>query len=973
MTNSVQNVPGLTADLDPVLAELVDRFTHEVQGGKPITVEAFANAHPKYAEQLRRLLPAVQALAEMEPASQDAAGDAVVDLKRGRLGDYRVVREVGRGGMGIVYEAEQISLHRRVALKVLPFASNLDRRNLQRFKNEARAAAQLHHTNIVPVFFTGTERGLHFYAMQFIEGRTLADVIAEMRRGKRRRSAPSAPTHVRTPRPAVGDAPTGPYVPTPPVAALSTHRTGKPAHFRSVALLGIQAAEALEHAHQSGVIHRDIKPGNLMVDERSNLWVTDFGLAHMHGEPGVTMTGDIVGTLRYMSPEQATAKRGIVDHRTDIYSLGVTLYELLTLTDAFVASDRQKLLHAILENEPRLPRLINKHVPADLETIVLKAMAKNPGERYATAQELADDLRRFLEGQPILATRPSVLQRASKWAWRHRAMVGGVLTSMVLALAGLMLAYALLWIEEQNTRMQKESADKSAKIAREQARIATDLRHKAEKETERADERARVAEDRLRMALEYVKYTSQNLAGMTLAKEPRLRPLQREFMGKAMDFANRLCHTLRVQPNEHCEVAVVQFRIAEIQERVGDVELAQAGYQTAIKTFEKALEQYKVQRSTFIDPNIRLLIAVCHLNLANMCGDAERLAAAEQEVSRALAEYHDQVRRWPNGCPLWPGQLANLAGVYGSYGDLLFALGQVQEAEQYLRKGLDVAAKLIRERPPFFQMIEPYAWAFQSQVRRDLAALLQFTGRQDEAEDQLGKAVEDSKTAVTTLTKLHSSVKEEYPADEGELQSELALSYLRWGSYLQASRRFAEAEPVLGEGLNLCERLVSANLTRPRYRELAALTRTELGMVLLANGKLSEAVSACREAASRMEGFVVESPTIPDNHEGYARTLHHVALCLAAKGDMAGATKYFEGAVRHQQAALELNAKHPWYRKHYEVQMHDLAQHFMRDGNAAKAQSCIDDAMKWIASHQWSEDEVKRFRDTMSALVGGKT
>src|SRR5262245_14833697 len=221
MTNSARSAQEATINLDPALAELVDAFTRQVQSGKPITVDAFARAHPEHAEQLRRLLPAVQALADLEPASHHSNDDAVVDLKHGQLGDFKIVREVGRGGMGIVYEAEQISLQRRVALKVLPFASNLDRRNLQRFRNEAKAAAQLHHTNIVPVFGNGTERGLHFYAMQFIEGRTLAEVIAEMRRGKRRRQGDrSTATHSRTPRPAAYDTPTGPYVATPPVAAL---------------------------------------------------------------------------------------------------------------------------------------------------------------------------------------------------------------------------------------------------------------------------------------------------------------------------------------------------------------------------------------------------------------------------------------------------------------------------------------------------------------------------------------------------------------------------------------------------------------------------------------------------------------------------------------------------------------------------------------------------------------------------------
>src|SRR5262249_1437292 len=158
------------------------------------------------------------------------------------------------------------------------------------------------------------------------------------------------------------------------------------------------------------VVHRDIKPANLLVDGRGNLWVTDFGLAHCQSQAGLTMTGDLVGTLRYMSPEQALAKRVPVDHRTDIYSLGVTLYELLTLEPAFGGRDRQELLRQIAFDEPRRPCRLNKAIPAELETITLKAIAKSPSERYSTAQELADDLRRFLEDKPIRAKRPTLFQ-----------------------------------------------------------------------------------------------------------------------------------------------------------------------------------------------------------------------------------------------------------------------------------------------------------------------------------------------------------------------------------------------------------------------------------------------------------------------------------------------------------------------------------------------------------------------------------
>ena len=190
-----------------------------------------------------------------------------------------------------------------------------------------------------------------------------------------------------------------------------------------MARLGIQAAEALDHAHRQGIIHRDIKPANLLVDVRGNLWITDFGLARFVNEAGLTITGDLLGTLRYMSPEQALATRLVLDHRTDIYSLGATLYELLTLRPVVDGRDRQEVLRRIAQDEPVPPRRIDPAIPRDLETILLKALAREPEERYATAQDLADDLRRFLEHRPIAARRPSVMERAAKWLRRHPVLV----------------------------------------------------------------------------------------------------------------------------------------------------------------------------------------------------------------------------------------------------------------------------------------------------------------------------------------------------------------------------------------------------------------------------------------------------------------------------------------------------------------------------------------------------------------------
>lgn len=450
---------------DDELARALEAYLSAVERGEPVDPDQLAATYPAIAAELRSCLEilnlagSVEKEAVAEAESEQSEDSQAVPL----LGDFRILRPVGRGGMGVVYEAEQLSLQRRVALKVLTFASALDAQQLRRFKTEAQAAAQLHHANIVPVFSVGCERGVHYYAMQFIEGRTLAEVIRELRPGTGARGASDRSDRSNQRSGAVAG------LPAPDGSRSSVDSARTRDHFRTVAGLGMQAAEALEHAHSLGIIHRDIKPANLLVDVRGKLWITDFGLARMQPDAGVTMTGDIVGTLRYMSPEQAMSRRAVIDHRSDIYSLGVTLYELLALRPAFDGQDRQEILRRVTLEEPRSPRRFNPAVPVDLETVVLKAMAKEPVERYASARELADDLRRFLELKTIKAKRPSLWDRALKLARRHTAVVAAAFLALMLAVGGLMTGLLLIGQERDLARARQKEASESAKEARERA------------------------------------------------------------------------------------------------------------------------------------------------------------------------------------------------------------------------------------------------------------------------------------------------------------------------------------------------------------------------------------------------------------------------------------------------------------------------------------------------------------------------
>jgi WD40 repeat protein/serine/threonine protein kinase len=524
--------------------ELLDEIGDRLQAGEPVDVEAYVQAHPQYTERLQELLPAIRAIAQFAASGDASVPPTGADSKptAERLGDFRIVREIGRGGMGIVYEAEQVSLGRRVALRILPFAATMDPRQLQRFKNEAHAAAQLHHTNIVPVYAVGCERAVHYYAMQFIEGLTLADVIAELR-GEAKGPATKAPLSLSPHPDATVDAPAGQRIDPPSpartipqtktIAGLSTARSTKdPACFRTIAELGIQAAEALDYAHQQGIVHRDIKPANLLVDANGRLWITDFGLAQVQSDTRLTMTGDLVGTLRYMSPEQALAQRAVVDHRTDVYSLGATFYELLTLKPVFTGRNRQQLLQQIAFDDPRRPRQYNSAIPSELEIVVLKALEKNPEDRYATAQDLADDLQHWLDDRPIRARRPTLLARLSKWARRHKRVIGAGAGGLVIAVVALGVSVALAaaaYRSEANLRHHAE----------EQEQVAEGAKVKAEQERDSAEHHLYLARIHLAHSalLQNDLTRTEELLEQSVPKSGRP-----DFRGWEWSYLKALCH-----------------------------------------------------------------------------------------------------------------------------------------------------------------------------------------------------------------------------------------------------------------------------------------------------------------------------------------------------------------------------------------------------------------------------------------------
>ncbi len=641
--------PWVTDDTDDLPRELLvsqaaDEFLANIDRGEAADVEAYAVRFPQVADVLRDVLPALQAMHEKRPAKSPLNGDGCLPLIDGRLGDFRILREVGRGGMGIVYEAEQISLRRRVALKVLPFAATLDGRRLERFKNEALAAARLHHSHIVPVYAVGCERGVYYYAMQMIDGLSLADVIAQRQQEaapvplSRTPGSPSPRTnsHVlaelwpaspasETPPAGARPQPLAAVAPTQAHAALSTASAGKATEFfQTVARLGIQAAEALEHAHSLDVLHRDIKPANLLVDVRGNLWVTDFGLARLRSDVDLTASGDIVGTFRYMSPEQGLGKNALLDHRTDIYSLGATLYELATLRPAFDGQCREELLARVTGQEPVPPRRINRVIPADLETIILKAMAKEPQSRYADAADLAEDLQCFLDSRPIRAKKPGLMERANKWSRRHKPVVAFGLVVLVLAVLGLTVSNILVARERSKTHQAYEE------VARKQSETAAALADEAEQRT--------LAEQSFRQAREMLdSFVQASIDDLAVTEGDQ--DIRQAVLLASLPYYQRFIEQTRDNPPLQTELAASHLRVAKILDAIGSTPEARAALEYSLETQERLV------RERPHDEALRRGLFSMYFRLGVMRGGMPLMIVRQEAVQSHLGLQPEQVVR----------------------------------------------------------------------------------------------------------------------------------------------------------------------------------------------------------------------------------------------------------------------------------------------------------------------------------------
>jgi len=782
---------AITDSRDPI-EMLADEFVERCRGGEVLSIEEYASEHPECAEMIRELFPTIAAMEKLKITKEKQSGGPAAHetLTIERLGDLRILAEIGRGGMGIVYEAVQESLGRRVAVKVLPKQFLLDEKRLQRFRREARTAAKLHHTNIVPILGVGEHDGYHYYVMQYIRGVGLDEAIRRLgqsggehawledsngsqsgRDGKvsdiaqallcgefpRADSSSPAisgngshgdsvvandaissniglpshshealpPTEVSAATIALTDCDTdddnkADLVADTPPAGLPVSHLGQ-TYWRSVARIGIQAADALSYAHEQGTLHRDIKPANLLLDSHGVVWVADFGLAKAIEQDDVSRTGDIVGTLRYMAPEQF---RDGAEGRSDVYSLGLTLYELLTLRPAFDDRDRKRALLGS-ESAPELtrPRRLVPAIPRDLETIVLKAASPEPEHRYQTAGDLVADLTCFLEDRPILAKRTSSVERLWRWCRRNRAVafLAGT-AAILLILIAAMASIGYVQAKSANTQIsealngekeQREKAETTLGISLEAldkvaARIMPDQVARTESMTVEVDEGEEVE----------------------LTARPALSKENAALLDDLLPFYDRLAEQYGDDVRLRSEAAKANRRVGDIQQRLGNFSQAAAAYGRAIAKYEDLADSEgdpdeivaEIARVHNELGNVHLAMSkskeaqASYLSAFHLLESVVEGSSASDQTRYELARtcYYLGRRRFPGDRPGPPGPMhgegrgprggrgapKGFSPAFGRPGPRMLGPGAMHRGDsQYLDRAIDLLTKLNERHP----------------------------------------------------------------------------------------------------------------------------------------------------------------------------------------------------------------------------------------------------------------------------------
>lgn len=646
------SVDSLTEAQQIRLTHALDEYLKSLEQGTSFDVDEFCRDEPLLRRALTLYLGKLNALYGLA-GDRGQEGFGIPKT----LGAFTLQREIGRGGMGIVYEATQAGMQRRVALKLLPLAATLDERQIARFKNESRAAGALEHPNIVPVYSVGEAEGIHYYAMQLIDGESVDH-------GIQRQKQPD----------------------------VSGQQDGwKNNDWQTIVSWAIDAAEALHAAHETGVVHRDVKPSNLMVDRAGKIWVTDFGLARSQTNASLTQSGDVIGTMRYMSPEQACGRSAWVDGRSDIYSLAVTFYEMLTLHLAYPGDDGPSILQAIDQNDVIPLRQYCHHIPTDLETVIAKAMAKSRDDRYETSQAFADDLRRVMVGQPTVARPPTLVDQITRFSAQHKR--GALLTVLLCALGfvGFAISTALIAAEKQRSDHHKFRALRNERL----------LRHTVD------ELGSKIAEE--------------------LAAVPSAEPVRRRLLRQTIAYYETFAETAMDDPGLRRDLAVTYGKIGTLQDELRSSNQAIEALRHSEGLYGELAGEQPVNAQTQLD------WSVSQNNLAESLHRAGQLEEAAAYFARAITTQEKLATAYPT-----PTYRVQLSTTLNNLGLLLSSSGANKEAEAAYLRSVDLLKTSEAATP------DPKQQQQLAAVLSNLSALL--------AKDDPTRAIEHAREALANQT-----------------------------------------------------------------------------------------------------------------------------------------------------------------------------------------------------------------------------
>jgi tetratricopeptide (TPR) repeat protein/tRNA A-37 threonylcarbamoyl transferase component Bud32 len=844
----LEREPALASDADALL-DLVysEVMLREEQGEQP-TLEEYLRRFPKYEASLRRQFDLHQALAAAslltsfqnpdthppQPVAGGASAEAlppsgeaaVPAAARGTIPGYEIQGELGRGGTGVVYKARQVSLNRVVALKMVLAGEHVRSEDLVRFLAESETVAALQHPHIVQIFEVGQHDGLPFFALEYLEGGSLLQKLQ-----------------------------------TSPLPA------------REAARVTETLARAMHSAHAHGVIHRDLKPSNVLLDREGRPKITDFGLAkRVAGGSGLTQTGAILGTPSYMAPEQAQGKGKEVGPAADVYALGAILYELLTGRPPFKAATPLETVLQVLHEEPVPPRRLQPQVPRDLETICLKSLDKEPARRYANAEDLAEDLRRYQTGEPIRARPVGLVEQGLKWARRYPAWAG-LAASVVAAVLALMIMGG---VYNRHLQWERDYA------LRQQAIASLERDHARQAEQEAGRQRAR-AETNLERALSAADQMLTRVGQGPLARLPQMELERRKLLEDALTFYQGFLDAESTDPKVRRETGRAYGRVGDVQMMLGRTEDARKAYNQAVALLEKLVADF---------PNVseyRGDLATAYTQQGTLLRRTESPDAAEKAYRQAL----NLRQRLAADSPQNPLYREKLALTYNNLALALLISNRGQEAAEAFRQALTLRQALVAD----FPAVPEYRLTLARSLA-NVGLIIQQT-RPAEAEDNFHRSVA-----------MFQSLVQEQPHGP-EYEDGLVKTHRNLGVLFHKQQRLSEAKAAYQEAIDLGEKLVADFPNTPDYLSELTKAYNNLGVLLAAQTQLPEAERVVRRLVQLREKLMHLSPQVPEYQSGLAIGLGNLANILSDQGKFSEALPLVEAAIRHQRAALGVQPRYP--------------------------------------------------------------